>query len=216
MTRTETDQIVKEALRSIVCVYLSPLGFKRRGNSEYFTRSFGEFKQTLIFYWQRPRHADDHSDAHLTPYVRIAHSKLYEIQKSIAGERLAQGHPTSMFAGTIGLIGPAAGLADWRAKGEAGVFDSFNEIIEYIDCWVMPYLDRMSTLQDLIADFERGFCPFGVGEIWQLKIASAYYLLGRPQLAYETLKCAVNGKLAFERKYERPLQFLKEAMANVD
>lgn len=169
--------------------FFQKLGFKRKGSDFY--RSNDASIQSLAFWHstQNQRFVKFYSIN-----VSLTFPKILDITHEIGP--LYEG----IIGSNIGYLMPQNNFIEWRIaeeENENRVSEVIKEIIDIVSKDVMPVLDRYSSIENILIDYENGKFPFFMS---YSMLPMLYYIHGEVSKAFHCLEKTISFVDNYEKK----------------
>ena len=194
-----------------LCKKLALLGFVRKGKGIFLRRSNG-FEQTLGY---------GHS-------ARIPHTRDYYIMVGLECLELAKlGMDLGVYTAgawgvTIGQLTPRNNFQEWHVENSASeedVRDVVSEMVNLIETYAVPFLDKHSDINEVLYEIEEGNNFFISNRDYNLPLI--YYMIGKKDYAISCLISEMERKESecrfspYERIYNQYKDFASKLMAHI-
>ena len=178
------------ALGSIGDEAFGAMGFKRRKGSLDYRRTVGDAQQTVAFAADYLPKCKPGEELHLHPAMRLVMPTVTEAAlRLVAGKKVLLANAPSIIVNQpIEFTAPKAEHVRWFATGLDQMKERVTELIEFVEKWVRPFLDQLSTPDDLIAVYKSGDERMLKQRHWYLFIAAAYMVNGDDSEALNILE----------------------------
>lgn len=203
--------LVERILHEHVDTLLISRQFTRGRSKTDYHRSLVDSTQSIDFNWTKARYSDDPSVLHLHPVLILDLPEVNSRVRDLVGDVTLIGNAIdTTLTMAIGLTGPERRLADWRVISEAFIGNIGTSVADFLNNWTLPFLEEYQNAEDLARGFERNDDRFPRGDIWLIKIAACYMLIGERPRAKKILFDAFHPKLGLRKKYSHVLQAVAE------
>jgi len=178
------------------------MGFKRRKGSLDYVRLIGDAKQIININGTCWPNSNPNFEFKIFPYIRLSMKKITDIITPIlGGEWAISNAPNVIFAEPMYWFAPQPEkISDWYSNGLEDFKRNITEICKFTKKWVIPFLDKMTTIDDIIDFYNIKDNKLLRGERWYLRVAAAYLykndLQGVQKILEENL-----GKLGQRMRY---------------
>jgi len=178
------------ALDSIGDEAFSNMGFKRRKGSLNYVRTIGEARQTIDFTPDYlPKYQTD-AELHIHPLMKLELEQVYEkALELVKGNKMLLANSSGTIVGQpIEFVPPKAEHVRWFASGLDEMKARVNEIEAFVQKWVMPFLDDLTTPDELIGVYKDADERMMKQRHWYLFIAAAHLAKGENREALSVLE----------------------------
>lgn len=194
-----------------LCKKLAKLGFTRKGKGVFLRRSNG-FEQTLGY---------GHS-------ARIPHTRDYYIMVGLQCLELAKlgmdlgVYTAGVWGVTIGQLTPRNNFQEWHVENSASeedVRDVVSEMVNLIETYAVPFLDKHSDINEVLYEIEEGN-KFFIGDR-DYNLPLIYYMIGKKDYAISYLISEMERKESecrfspYGRIYNQYKDFASKLMAHI-
>lgn len=195
-----------------LCKKLAKLGFTRKGKGTFLRRSNG-FEQTLGY---------GHS-------ARIPHTRDYYIMVGLECLELAKlgmdlgVYTAGVWGVTIGQLTPRNNFQEWHVENSASeedVRDVVSEMVNLIETYAVPFLDKHSDINEVLYEIEEGNKFFISNRDYNLPLI--YYMIGKKDYAISYLISEMERKESecrfspYGRIYNQYKDFASKLMARIE
>lgn len=186
----EIKEDVIAALKAAGDEQFAEMGFKRSRRSLNYVRTIREAKQTIAFgvaYWPRYQPGEElyfHPAMHLTmkPVTEAA-------LRLVAGNKILLANaPDIIVNQPIEFTAPKSEYFKWFASGLGQMKHRVTEIGVFVQKWVTPFLDQLTTPDELIGVYETADDRMTKQRHWYLYIAAAHLVNGDANKARTVLE----------------------------
>jgi hypothetical protein len=179
------------ALSSVGDEVFTGMGFQRRKGSLSYVRVVGDAQQAVTFDADYlPKYQLD-EELHIHPAMRLAIGSVTEAaMQLVAGNKmLLANSPDIIVNQPIEFTAPKAEHVRWFASGADEMKERVVEIVRFIQKWVVPFLDQLTTSDELIDVYKTADDRMMKQRHWYLFVAAAYMLKGDNREALSVLEC---------------------------
>ena len=195
-----------------LCKKLAKLGFTRKGIGTFLRRSNG-FEQTLGY---------GHS-------AHIPHTRDYYIMVGLECLELAKlgmdlgVYTAGVWGVTIGQLTPRNNFQEWHVENSASeedVRDVVSEMVNLIETYAVPFLDKHSDINEVLYEIEEGN-NFFIGDR-DYNLPLIYYMIGKKDYAISYLISEMERKESecrfspYGRIYNQYKDFASKLMARIE
>jgi len=192
-------QELRTALEIVGDEEFNKIGFKRNKGSLNYFRLINDAKQIISINgncW--PTYKPDF-EFHIYPNVTLSIKKITDIITPILGREWGISNaPEIIFREPLYCFSPKSENCDYYANGLNDYKNRVIKIQNFAERWALPFLDKMTTVDDLIDFYNTNNNSIIKGERWYIRVAAAYLykndLHGAQRVLEENL-----GKLALHR-----------------
>lgn len=190
------------ALGAVVDEPLRVAGFSRAMRSVIYTRTHCAAEQEIRFAFDVAPSLSPGAEAHVHPMLRLGMSQVSETALSLVnGDRLLlAGAPSIIVNQPIEFTAPKDKHQRWFASGGDEFMVVCQQILRFINCWVLPLADEFSSPADLIRWYERGDHRVMKQQHWYVYVVAALRLEGRMDEACEVAR-KMFGRPGLRKRY---------------
>lgn len=184
----KTDLIA--ALDAIGDEAFAGMDFKRRKGSTNYVRTIRDAQQTIAFAADYlPKHKAG-EELCLHPAMHLAMKPVTDaaLQLVAGNEMLLANAPEIIVNQPVEFTAPKSEHVYWFASGLEQIKARVTEICVFVQKWVMPFLNELATLDDLIDVYESGDDRMMKQHHWYLFIAAAHLAKGNKREALSVME----------------------------
>jgi hypothetical protein len=178
------------ALNAVGDEAFAGMGFKRRKGSLDYIRTIGDAQQTIAFAvdWLPKYQLDE--ELHLHPAMHLSMKPVTEAAlRLVAGNKMLLANaPDIIVNQPIEFVAPKSERVRWFASGLDQMKVKVAEICMFVKKWVTPFLDELTTPDDLIGAYGRADERIMKQRHWYLFVAAAQLEKGRKNEALAVLE----------------------------
>lgn len=220
--RKEIKRAILKMLATRLDERLSRHGFKRNPKSLEYRRRVPEATQVIFIDFESHPSSDPSADTHIYPWTFIGIPAAYELAlQMVSDPSLLRGDRDKTLTQPIDWAAPKGQRPRWYLTGEEQIVNAGHSIGDYIERWVLPFLNEFSSLQGLVRAFETndvvGVDQFVeerrtfVQESTSVCVAAAYLLLGNPKAAMRVLEQKL-GRSDLRKQYAKAFEFVAQKL----
>lgn len=216
MSARRASEIKLDVLTSLKSVSDSPLadfGFKRPAKGFCYTRKVG-FAEHQIFIWvdYHPKF-DLGAEVQFKPEMCLQMEVVSRVALELVrgNELLLGGFPEIITKQPVDFIAPKEMFVRWFARGANEMAECMQLIINFAKRWVIPFLDQLTSPEDLIKIYTENDTRITKPHHWYIFIAAAYLVLGQPNKAMEVLEVKL-GSTGLRRDYAVVFESVRKAI----
>ena len=212
--RKALTQLLLDMMEAKLDGYMTGHGFSRRARSKVYKRVLGDTKQTLELTMSvGPRYARQ-ADAHISPWLCIVMPQVNQIAVEMTRGGLRQASPDRTLRMQIESLAPPGSRPLWFGTAQTSFMDLGEPIRDFLDRWVMGFLDEYTTPEALVRGYEAGDDRAGASVcLWHLAVVASYVVLGRPRDAYQMLETHFTG-IHTRRAFAPAFEYVRRLMSS--
>jgi hypothetical protein len=207
MDAKELKNTIRNAIERHLLQNLLGHGFKWKKRSLCFQRKKGDFEQSILFFFSRPKYSDDNSIMHLNIMIHFDSKEVNKIASELKGASGKFDQVDTVLNVDAGLIAGSNAIG-WRPVSVMDLNDIFvNNIRPLILRDILPFLDSRKKIQDLLKDFENNekyIFWTSNGEV-ALRIITMYSIVGKKEMAEKVAKTYYLDDAAYKTRYKNVL-----------
>lgn len=190
---TTAAQIKQNLLASLVLVLDQPMksaGFVRKESSLAYVRTLNDAEQQIVFAVDYLPKCQPGAEAHIHPFLQISMPQVNRAALLLVrGDKmLLAGAPDTILNQPIDFVAPKDGRKRWFVKGQEQIVEACESIRQFLWCWVLPFLEEISTPQELVKLFGDNDERVMKQKHWYIFVAGAYQVMGQTDRAREVVK----------------------------
>lgn len=165
-------------------------GFKRNPRSLEYRRTVPEARQVIFMDFESHPSHDPSADVYIYPWSFIGIPAVYNLAvQMVSHPELLGRRSVQTLAQSIDWAAPKGQRPRWYLTGEDEIINAGDSIGDYIERWVLPFLDEFSSARGLVKAFEtRDERTYTLQDPILVCVAAAYLLLGNPAAAKDVLE----------------------------
>jgi hypothetical protein len=209
--RKEIKEVMLRMLAEKLDERLTRHGFKRNSRSLEYRRTALDTKHVILCNFESHPSSDPRADAHIYPWIFVGIPVVYELALKMAGDSELLGDPDKILSQPTAWAAPKDYHSSWYLTGEDQFMNAGSAIGDYIERWVLPLLNDLSSLRGFVHAFEMADRRIAIFPCTTVFIAAAYLLLGKREVAMQTLE----QKLAtpyLKTKYSKAFEFVQKEL----
>jgi hypothetical protein len=209
MEAKELKSIFYEIIENNLLHNLLEHEFKWKKSSLCFQRKWGDFEQSILFFFSPSKYNDDSSIGHISIMIRFDSKEINKVASELKGAINKFDQVDTVINVDVGLI-LGSNAIDWRPLSITDLNNVFsNDIKPFILSKILPFLDSKREMQDLLNDFEnkaKYIFWTSNGEV-ALRIITMYYILGEKKKAEKIARTYYLGDEAYKNRYKNVLNY---------
>jgi hypothetical protein len=197
---------------------LARVSFQRREKALVYKRSCASLRQAIDFPFDLNSGCEPVAVAHLLPEVRI---ECQEVEPVIA--RMTSAMPQArVYGGRVaGLIlqqqvqnlAPPEHRPYWFLYALESSREDLGRLKPFVADWVVPFLEEYSSLESLVAGFERDDWRLPQDQRFVLYVAASHALMGSPRKGLDVLHRRF-ARPGVRREYAQAFEYLSSLLAH--
>lgn len=214
--RREVNEAILQMLAAKLDGRLARHGFKRNPRSLRYQRTVPGAKQVIFMDFESHPSSDPSADVHIYPWTFIGIPAAYELAvQMVQDPTLLEGSLDKTLTQPIDWAAPKGQRPEWYFTGEEQIMDAGDSIADYIERWVLPFVDEVSSLRGLVWAYETKDDRTFMQESTLLCVAAAYIILGDAQAAKRVLEQRL-GSAQLRELYAKAFAFVERSLAHIE
>jgi len=194
-------QELRAALEIVGDEKFAKIGFKRKKGGFNYVRLINDAKQVINIdgnCW--PKYQPDF-EFHICPSVKLSMKKITDIIAPILDQKWGISNASEIiFHEEIHCFSPKSEYCSYYANGLGDFNIQIIKIYNFVEKWVLPFLDKMTDVNDLIYFYNTNGKSILRDERWYIRVAAAHLYKNNLQEAQKVLETHL-GKLGQRMQY---------------